>query len=506
MKIAPSDVSYKTFCDITTAYRLAAIVTQAVKSGIIEAAGDQGCSAAEMIAVAGMRIPEGERFLALLVNVGILEQYAGRFHLSQFSRKFLTKGSETGQLPVLEFERFLIDKWDTLGSVLRQGQGQGPVPGDSSHEAYRQRLGQFQKAMHCAAAVRSEELWDAFPPLPEAGLIIDLGAGDGTYLKNFITRHPGWQAIACDLGDVVDQIRDEAITTHACNLIDPQELERLVTAYNKQASIVLMSNLLHCYSQEENTALLGSIANLAGDDGLLVVHDFFTDGNNFGALYDAHMLVNTYSGRCYSFEEAAWLLDAAGFSHNAIIELPSCSYAILAARRPHPALAVDPVLLLRQKALAAGFFEAVAIEPNNISSKAWVKAKCRYGCSHYGRTWSCPPHSMDSEEFRELLGCYSKAILVAGQPPLKQFQQNLLELEKHAFLQGFKKALVFSAGPCSWCEQCADERCRFPEKRRPSLESCGVDVFELAESCRMDLKPLKSSADFVQYIGLLLVE
>lgn len=504
MKIAPSDVSYKTFCDITTAYRLAAIVTQAVKSGIIEAAGDQGCSAAEMIAVAGMRIPEGERFLALLVNVGILEKYAGRFHLSQFSRKFLTKRSETGQLPALEFEQLLIEKWGTLGSVLRQGQA--TLPGYSSDEAYRQRLNLFQKAMHAAAAVRSEELWDAFPALPDSGLIIDLGAGDGTYLKNFIKRHAGWQAVACDLADVVDQIRDPAVTTQACNLIDPQELERLVTAYKKQASIVLISNLLHCYSQEENSALLGSIANLAGDDGLLVVHDFFTDGNSFGALYDAHMLVNTYSGRCYSFEEAAWLLDAAGFSHNAIIELPSYSYAILAARRTHPALTVDPVFLLRQKALSSGFFQAVTLEPGTISGKAWVKAKCRYGCSQYGRTWSCPPHSMDSEEFRELLGCYSKAILVAGQPPLGLFQQNLLDLEKYAYLRGFKKALVFSAGPCSWCEQCADERCRFPEKRRPSLESCGVDVFGLAESCRMDLKPLKTSADFVQYIGLLLID
>lgn len=504
MKITPSDASYKTFCDITTAYRLAAIVTHSVRSGIIAAADGDGCSTAEIMAASGMRTAEGERFLALLVNLGILEKYAGRFQLSPFSRNYLSVHSETGQLPVLEFERLLIEKWDTLDTVLRQGQGS--VPGDSLDESYRQRLDLFQKAMHAAAAVRSEELWDAFPPLPEAGMIIDIGAGDGTYLKNFIKRHPGWQAVACDLGDVVDQIRDAAITTHACNLIDPQELELLVARYKNRASIVLMSNLLHCYSQEENTALLGSIADLAGDDGLLVVHDFFVDGNSFGALYDAHMLINTYSGRCYSFEEAAGLLGAAGFSHSAIIELPSYSYAILAARRTHPALAVDPVFLLRQKALSAGFFQAVALEPGTISGKAWVKAKCRYGCSHYGRTWSCPPHSMDSKEFRELLGCYSKAILVAGQPPLGQFQQNLLELETYAFLQGFKKALVFSAGPCSWCEQCADERCRFPEKRRPSLESCGVDVFELAESCRMDLKPLKTSADFVQYIGLLLID
>jgi predicted metal-binding protein len=113
---------------------------------------------------------------------------------------------------------------------------------------------------------------------------------------------------------------------------------------------------------------------------------------------------------------------------------------------------------------------------------------------------------MDQAGFQELLGCYSRALLVAGQPPLRDFQENLLELEREAFLGGFKKALVFSGGPCCWCDECDDLQCRFPEKRRPSLESCGCDVFALAESCGIPIAPLRNSDDFVQYVGLLLVD
>ncbi|NTW37407.1 MAG: hypothetical protein HGB17_15060, partial [Syntrophobacteraceae bacterium] len=91
--------------------------------------------------------------------------------------------------------------------------------------------------------------------------------------------------------------------------------------------------------------------------------------------------------------------------------------------------------------------------------------------------------TMGQDEFQELIGCYSRALLVAGQPPLKSFQEHLLQLEKESFLSGSKKALVFSGGPCCWCEECDEQQCRFPEKRRPSLESCGCDVFALAESC-----------------------
>ncbi|HBA71803.1 MAG: hypothetical protein A2X82_19270 [Geobacteraceae bacterium GWC2_55_20] len=505
MKILPSDGSYKTFCDLITAYRLAETVKQAVRLGIIETVGDQGCAGAEIIAAAGMREPEGERFLALLLNVGILEKYADNYCLSLFSRRYLLCSSESGQLHVLEFEPLLIDKWSTLDAILLQGQGSS-VPDDQPQAAYRQRLGLFQKAMHEAAVIRAKELWDALPAMPETGVIIDIGAGDGTYLREFTGRYPRWQAVACDLEDVLAEVAEPGITTHACNLLDQAELDRLTAIYADSASIVLMSNLLHCYSPVENEMLLGKVAGILRQDGLLIVHDFFRDGNAFGAIYDAHMMLNTYNGRAYSFVEAIRMLNVAGLPHTGVIELQSYSHAILAEKQPSKTVATDPLFTLRQKALSLGFFQAVAVVPQEISIEAWVDAKCRYGCMFYNRKWSCPPHSMGADGFRELLRCYSKAMIVAGQPPLRQFQHSLLELEKHTFLQGFKKALVFTGGPCSWCENCADERCSFPEKRRPSLESCGCDVFALAQACGIPLKPIENSDDFVQYIGLLLVD
>lgn len=504
MRISASDGSYKTFCDIFTAYRLAELITQAVGFNIIDIVGDNGRTEAEILAESEIRTAEGARFLALLVRIGVLEKYADRFYLSQFSRKFLHSPSKDNQLAVLEFERILIEKWGTLADVLQHGQGTNA--GDQPKKAYQQRLELFQKAMHGAAVIRSKELWDALPELPETGVIIDIGAGDGSYLREFLQRFPHWQAIACDLGDVIAKIQDPAIATHACNLIDSQELDKFVGLYRSRASIVLLSNVVHCYSQQENAELLGRIGQILREDGLMIVHDFFVDGNSFGAVYDAHMLLNTYNGRTYSFDETVRMLDKAGFGHTGLIELESYSHAILAARRPQIVPETDPVFLMRQKALSLGFFEAIAIDPAEITIEAWVKVKCQYGCMFYGRKWSCPPHSMGADGFRELLGCYSKAIVVAGQPPLRTFQQNLLDLEKSAFLHDFRKALVFTGGPCCWCESCDDNRCSFPEKRRPSLESCGCDVFALAEACRLPLKPLKSSEDFVQYIGLLLIE
>ena len=87
--------------------------------------------------------------------------------------------------------------------MLREGQG--ALIREQSDDDYRERLQLFQQAMTEAAQVRSRELWDALTDLPERGTIIDIGAGEGTYLREFLVRHPLWQGIACDLPDVCAQ-------------------------------------------------------------------------------------------------------------------------------------------------------------------------------------------------------------------------------------------------------------------------------------------------------------
>ena len=507
MKILPSDNSYATFCDLTTGYRMFHVIQVAVRSGVIDHLEEGARTVEGLLATTGLRPNEGRRFIEVLVSVGLLEQYDERLYLSRFSRSYLSRTSPTSQRSVLAFEPLLMANWDKLGTVLRDGQG--ALIREQSTAEYQQRLDLFQSAMSEAAAVRARELWDTVTGVPDQGTIIDIGAGDGTYLLEFLARHPGWSGVACDLPDVCSllaaQDMPERLSLYPCNILDPQELAGLVARYRSRADILLFSNLLHCYSPAENRELLRHTGDLLTADGLLLVHDFYRDAGSFGALYDLHMLVNTYNGRCYTTAEITALLHEAGFPHHAISELPSGSLALI-ARRTAPVQAASSLFSLKQHALSHGFFAAVELDPAMIRSQAWVRAKCAYGCSEYGRRWSCPPHSLDQAGFAELLEDYSRALLVAGQPPLRAFQEQLLALEKEAFLAGCKKALVFSGGPCCWCESCPPDRCAFPEKRRPSLESCGCDVFALAESCGIPVAPLRQSDDFVQYIGLLLVE
>jgi hypothetical protein len=211
--------------------------------------------------------------------------------------------------------------------------GQGSAVEEHAPEEYRRRLGLFHRAMHGAAAVRSNELWDALGPLAPEGTIIDAGAGDGTYLAGFLQRHPGWHALACDLGDVLEEVQvTDRLSTRPCNLLDPVERREFVAGHRGGADLLLLSNFIHCYGRGEVAAMLPDLGELVAPDGQLVVHDFFTDGNDFSALYDLHMLVNTYNGRTYSFSETEEMLARAGFTVRRMLELPSHSHALVAGK------------------------------------------------------------------------------------------------------------------------------------------------------------------------------
>jgi predicted metal-binding protein len=507
MKILPSDNSYRTFCDLVGGYRMFRVMEEALRSGVFDLLEEGDRNLEDLLAATALQPVEGRRFIELLVNVGLLERYDEKLYLSRFSRSYLGRTSPTSQRHVLQFEPLLMDNWRQIGTVLERGQG--ALIHEQAPEEYRERLELYQQAMGEAAIVRSRELWDTVTLLPEQGTVVDIGAGDGTYLREFLARQPRWQGVACDLPDVCDRLMIQGmpdnLSLHPCNILEQQELGELVERYRNKADILLFSNLCHCYGPAENQTLLSQAGELVAQDGLLIVHDFFRDANSFGALYDLHMLVNTWNGRSYTTTETTTLLQNSGFKYTAILELPSQSLAMIATRTT-PFQNSASLFSLKNHAISHGFFAAVELDPASIRSEAWVGAKCSYGCSQFGTRWSCPPHSMDQAGFEELLGCYSRALLVAGQPPLRDFQEHLLALEKEAFLSGFKKALVFSGGPCCWCEACPPERCSHPEKRRPSLESCGCDVFALAERCGIPIAALRSSDDFIQYIGLLLVD
>lgn len=167
--------------------------------------------------------------------------------------------------------------------------------------------------------------------------------------------------------------------------------------------------------------------------------------------------------------------------------------------------------IILQEARDLGARDARMIPVDAIRTGAWVSMKCRFGCSHYGKSLCCPPHAPTYIELREVLKEYSHAVLIQCRS-LEAATPVALGLERVLFRMGYHKALGFGAGKCLLCPDCSVTLCSQPQNARPSMEACGMDVMGTVKASGMALKgpaqALGSEGEEEIYFGygLVLVE
>ena len=164
---------------------------------------------------------------------------------------------------------------------------------------------------------------------------------------------------------------------------------------------------------------------------------------------------------------------------------------------------------LRKSALKLGARKAKVIRAATIKTAGWVRNKCRFGCSGYGHCLTCPPHTPAPHETRAMLADYKKAILVQVTDKEHAHVSGIVsKLEREAFLAGYHQAFGMGAGPCTICETCDFAGgCRHPEKARPSLEACGIDVFATVRANGLPIETIGDN-DYskAHYYGIVLLE
>lgn len=161
---------------------------------------------------------------------------------------------------------------------------------------------------------------------------------------------------------------------------------------------------------------------------------------------------------------------------------------------------------LMKKAIQMGCEQAIVIHTKTIAVRRWVQLKCKYGCEEYGKKLTCPPHSPSYEEMKEILNEYNKALLLHGRLSW-QMRYIAAQIEKEAFSMGFYKAFGLGAGPCKLCENCETAAsCIRTVEARPSMEACGIDVYQTVKNHNLKIETLKDKNDEVNIYGLVLLE
>lgn len=158
-----------------------------------------------------------------------------------------------------------------------------------------------------------------------------------------------------------------------------------------------------------------------------------------------------------------------------------------------------------KRAKELGVAEAKIISAKSIVTAEWVRLKCQFGCSGYGRSLMCPPHSPTPQETSKAIACYGYGLLLHFDRRM-DIGGVVAKLERQIFLDGYYMSLGMKAGPCMFCERCPGKFCRHPEKARPSMEACGIDVYATVRANGLPIEVLRTAKCRGNFYGLVLIE
>lgn len=142
-------------------------------------------------------------------------------------------------------------------------------------------------------------------------------------------------------------------------------------------------------------------------------------------------------------------------------------------------------------------FKEIPVE-KMVFSDELLKYCAANHCGKYGKNWMCPPAIGKNRNLMEKYRVFKKVLVISKVSPLEDsfdiegmeaariaFQKILFDLQRD--IKAEKGYALLGAGTCSRCEKCTypDHPCRFPDLAFPSLEALGINVTELAKTCKM---------------------
>ena len=247
-----------------------------------------------------------EILLDALTGLGLVRKDgAGRYRNAPVSNRFLVKGSGLYQGDIVRHADTMWQNFSALDEVVRTGR---PARRGFDHES-------FILGMHDLTIFRTKSLIRAVG-LKGVKTMLDLGGG------------PGTNAIAMAKERIKSTVFDLPETIKIARKVARREGVRgirfiagdfHVDGIGSGYDLILLSQISHAFSAEENIALLRKCETAVNPGGRVVVQEFPINETRTSpprsALFSVNMLVGTEKGRCYSPKEIKQWLAETGFKN-----------------------------------------------------------------------------------------------------------------------------------------------------------------------------------------------
>ena len=304
--------------DIFAAIAFRAVLA-AVRLGIFDALHGGPLTAREL----ADRITADERGTAVLLNalesLGYVARKDGRYTNTAMAARWMVRNSPSNVAAGFDYwGTILAELWDNLEESIRTGR-----PPTNLYAWVEQRPDtsqDFQAWMIAIARLAGDEIVRKVKLPPAARRLLDVGGGHAMYSIALCRHHPRLSATVFDSPQALRSAQASVAAEKMADRVALQEGDFLADDLGTGYDVVLVFNIVHGFSPEQNTELLRKVARALNPGGMVVIAEQLAGRSGGAAARAAAQLLglsyfHLLGGRLYSFKELAGWLTAAGFAN-----------------------------------------------------------------------------------------------------------------------------------------------------------------------------------------------
>jgi ubiquinone/menaquinone biosynthesis C-methylase UbiE len=303
------------FSEMANAFRISRIILTAHELDIFSFLKDNGASSATLAKKTGTNERALDRLMDALVPIGLLKKSGNQFSNTDFSTRFLIKGSPSF-MGGLDHMVHLWKTWSTLTDAVKAGTSvsmKQPIG-----ERDEDWLKSFIAAMHTRALQQAREIATVLD-LMQTKTILDIGGGSGAFTFEFIRANPSIRGTILDLPNVIPITKEYISREGFTKFVSTLEGDYMKVKFGYDYDLIFLSAVIHINSPEENKALINKCSEAISLGGQLVILDHIMSDDRTtpaaGTFFALNMLVGTEKGDTYTEKEIKSWMQNAGFKY-----------------------------------------------------------------------------------------------------------------------------------------------------------------------------------------------
>ena len=300
---------------IIDGFRESRIIHSAVELGVFESLTKKPLDSNGVAGFCHTARPTTETLLNALVSMNLLIKSESLFSNSDTVNEYLVRSSNSYMGDIIRFTGRTWDSWGKLTDTITTGRPQEPP---YTEKQYGEEWESFIRGMHNFAISRKDaKITTDVVDLSGKTILLDVACGPGTYSYELCLKNTNLNAILFDLPETMKVTKKISSEYELDGRLEFIEGNYKKDDFPADVDCVLLFNIIHQESSEDNETLVNKIYNSLSKNGMLVIKDHILNDEKTlpkdGSLFSMQMKLIT-GGRCYNESEIYQWMSNAGFS------------------------------------------------------------------------------------------------------------------------------------------------------------------------------------------------